>query len=268
MSSYSFVISTMTWSYSRLTCFEQCPYKFLLTYLHPSDERPQFFSDYGSFVHGLLEKYYHGELQWEELSSYYLIHFYRDVIGRAPSDKVFAGYFLKGLDYFRHGQPPDKVLDMSVIGVEKEVHFDVGGYPFIGYIDLIGRDQNGIIQVDHKSRELKPRSKRGKYTKGDELLDEYLRQLYLYSIPTFHEFGQYPDNLAFNCYRAQTIVVEPFRQEMLRHAEEWAVHLIERIKGNNDWRPNLDYYTCTYLCGKHDSCEYYEMEFGKNKQRW
>ena len=53
-----------------------------------------------------------------------------------------------------------------------------------GVIDLVGRsDTGGLVIVDHKSRALKPRSKRKKPTKTNQELDEYLRQLYLYAVP-------------------------------------------------------------------------------------
>lgn len=67
--------------------------------------------------------------------------------------------------------------------------------------------------LDHKSRSLKPRSNRKKKPKTDEEPDQYLRQLYLYSIPITNEFGRMPAFLKFNCYRTGVRIKEPFHSQ-------------------------------------------------------
>lgn len=253
---YSFIISNMVWSYSRLTCFEQCPYKFFLTYLTPGTKRPQFFSDFGSFMHSILEKFYKGELKAEELPAYYLSHYDEQVIGRAPSAKIAGNYYMQGLDYLTHVNP----LNVEVLGVEHQVEFNIDGKQFQGIIDLKAKNRHdgSLMIIDHKSRALKPRSKRKKPTQSDETLDGYLRQLYLYSQPVLDESGHYPKSLVFNCFRNGNVIIEPFEIEKFNEAKQWASELADKIIDNDDWRPNEDFYFCHYLCDKNHECEYFQ----------
>lgn len=139
------------------------------------------------------------------------------------------------------------------------MEFKIGDKPFTGIIDCVAKDEDGIILVDNKSRALKERSKRKKPTKSDAELDEYLRQLYLYSIPIKDTFHCYPARLEFNCYRTGQLISEPFREEELERAKQWAADSIEAITNNEDWSPKLDFWKCRYLCDFCDECEYFAM---------
>ncbi|MGN1156970.1 MAG: PD-(D/E)XK nuclease family protein, partial [Agathobacter sp.] len=59
----SHIIDDMVWSYSRITSYETCPYRFFLTYILKLEKKRLFFSDYGSFIHSIIEKYLNGELK-------------------------------------------------------------------------------------------------------------------------------------------------------------------------------------------------------------
>lgn len=142
------------------------------------------------------------------------------------------------------------------------VDFFIGDKPFTGIIDCVAKDGDSIIILDNKSRALKPRSGRKKPTKSDLELDEYLRQLYLYSIPIQTEFQQYPERLEFNCFRMQQIISEPFREDALEHAKLWALQTIDTITQNEDWSPKMEYWKCKYLCDHSHQCEYQLMNRG------
>lgn len=251
---YSLITSAMTWSYSRITAFEQCPYKFFLTYIQPCEQIQMFFSDFGSFIHEILASFYKGKLQQNELVPYYLENFQNRVRGVSPSAEIFKNYFRQGLTYLKTVRLPES----KILGVERYVKFTVEGLPFVGFVDLILEDaEDRLIICDHKSHGLKQRSSKGKYTKSDAELDSYLRQLYLYSIPIQKTYGRYPDRLVFNCYRAGYTIEEPYSMEALKSAKEWAVSAIDKINREENWLPNIEYYQCKYLCGVHRSCEYY-----------
>lgn len=255
---YSLITSAMTWSYSRISSFVSCPYKFFLTYIKPCPQRPLFFSGYGSFMHELLADYYRGKKSREALVRTYLTGFQTNIPGRAPDGKIFSNYFHQGLSHLKGLEMPKE----NILGVEKQVSFQVGDRPFIGYIDLLLQDrENGNITIlDHKSRALKPRSTRRKHTKSDEELDRYLRQLYLYSIPVEREYGILPSFLAFNCYRSSALIREPFSPSAYCAAKEWATQSIDNIVHAEDFSPCIDYYFCRHICDVHDSCEYYAMQ--------
>lgn len=255
---YSLITSEMVWSFSRISAFDSCPYKFFLTYIVPSGKIPLFFSGYGSFVHELLADFYRGEKAQDAVVREYLTGFRARVAGKAPDHKIFGNYFQQGLSHLKELTMPEQ----QILGVEDRVSFQVGDRPFIGFIDLLLRDrENGDITImDHKSHALKMRSTRGKYTKGDEELDRYLRQLYLYSIPVEQAYGILPAWLSFNCYRTGTLIREPFSPAAFQAAKDWASQSIEQIIHADDFSPKMDYYFCKHICDVHDSCEYYAMQ--------
>lgn len=251
---YSHIIDEMTWSYSRITAYEDCPYRFYLKYIKKIKGVRHFFSDYGSFMHLIIQKFLTGELKKNELVGYYLVNFRKNVIAKAPSQNIFNNYFNQGIEYLKNIELPDD----EIIGVEKEVSFQVGGKDFIGYIDEVSTS-DGIKITDNKSRALKPRSKRKKPTKTDEELDKYLRQLYIYSIPIECEFKELPKWLSFNCFRTQTIITEPFDNEAFERTKKWALVTIETISKEEKWKPNIEWFRCKNLCDVCNECEYYQM---------
>lgn len=247
----SHIIDEMVWSYSRITTYETCPYRFFLTYILKLDKKRLFFSDYGSFIHSIIEKYLTGELKRKELDRYYLSEFQNNVVGRAPNLSIFKNYFQQGLLYMKNFTfPYDNVLE-----VEKKINFEIKGKPFVGFIDAVAKD-TGVIVVDNKSRDLKQRSTRKKPTKSDEELDKYLRQLYLYCIGILNEYKELPEKLCFNCFRSGTIITEPFVQEKFEDAQNWALEMIDTIRNTTEWTPNIDYFVCNHLCDMCHHCEY------------
>lgn len=251
---YSHIIDDMTWSYSRITTYEDCPYRFYLKYIKKLKGEPLFFSDYGSFMHLIIQKYLTGELTREELPTYYLANFRKSVIGKAPNLAIFQNYFRQGLEYLRNIQPPED----EILGVEKEISFTLGEKKFIGYIDKVSRS-DGIDITDNKSRALKPRTLRKRPTKSDKELDQFLRQLYIYSISVMNEYGEFPKHLIFNCFRTQTSIVEPFDLEKFKNTEKWALDTIDCISKETEWKPNIEWFRCKYLCDCNSQCEYFQM---------
>lgn len=256
---YSNIISDFTWSYSRISQFEMCPYAFLLRYILHAAKRNLFFSDYGTFMHKMIEMYLTGVLEKEELSQYYLKKFKSAVIGHAPNENIFKTYFEQGLQYFNNIDFPY----MNLAGIEQRASFVIGDKPFVGIIDCIAKDRGEIIIVDNKSRALKARSARKKPSKSDIELDAYLRQLYMYSIPIKDKFHTYPSRLEFNCFRTGQLISEPFREEELEKTKQWALQSIDTITKNEDWSPKQEYWKCRYLCDCSHECEYFQMNNGR-----
>ena len=252
----NYLIDLMTWSYSRINTYLQCPYQFYLKYIEGLDGAPMFFSEYGSFVHEILARYYSGEIKAQDALNNYLIQFPTRTIGAYPSQSIKTGYFQDGISCMKTLSP----VDGSVIETEQRVEFSISGKPFVGFVDLVYEDsESHLCIMDHKSRALKPRSKRKKPTQGDIELEFYLRQLYLYSIPVKEKHGRYPDFLEFNCYRTGNRIKEPFHIDALDEAKSWAVNTIEQIGRETRWRPNLEYWKCKYLCGFCQECEYAQI---------
>lgn len=217
-------------------------------------EAPQFFSSYGRWVHKLIEQYYKGELSKDELSIKFLFDFQKEVQGTRPQENTVQKYIQAGLKYFDEFEP----LSFNTVAVEKKVNFEVDGSPFVGFIDYLGEKDGEYYIVDNKSRDLKPRSNRGKPTVKDRELDEMLRQLYIYSAAVKQEYGKFPKALCFNCFKAGTFIEEPFSEEAYNESIEWAKKNIEDIENTDDFYPNREFFSCRYICGYNTECCYYQ----------
>lgn len=251
---YTFLIENMSFSYSRLTAFEQCRYGWLLRYILHEPQRDSFFAEYGSFVHKIIEKYLRGELAKDDLALYFMRHFAEAVPTAAMSADLKARYYTRGVEYFRHFSFPHD----DIVAVEERVEFDLDGAPFAGYIDVISRDGDDLIITDHKSHDLKPFSKRypEQKTKTDLELESYLRQLILYAVGVKKAYGRYPKTLEFNCFKSGTVISIPFNEEWVKPTLKWASDLRRDIIQESEWTPNVDYFFCKNLCDYRDSCEY------------
>lgn len=213
---------------------------------------PQFFATFGTYIHEILEMYLSGKLEKDDLEVYFLDNYDERVKGEAPSEKIAENFFNKALEYLKTIDFPLK----NIVETEKEVHFKVGEYPFVGYIDVLAMKGKQYHIVDHKSHGLRYRSGRKFQTSYDKELDQYLRQQYLYSIPIHDEFGRYPKTLNFNCYRHGRFITEPFDFEKLEETKKWALRRIREIRSEQEWEAHPDAFMCNYICDMRDSCPY------------
>ena len=250
---YRPLIEDMTWSYSRLTCFDDCKYRWFMRYIQDLKEIPMFYSDYGSFMHELIEKYYKGVLSKDEMKTEFLTRFTEKVRGERPGDKIVQSYIQKGLAYLDGFEP----FPFNMLEVECKTNFILDGVKFVAIIDYIGEMDGEYYIVDNKSRELKPRSNRKKPTANDQTLDEMLKQLYLYSEVVRQKYGKFPKALCFNCFKNQQFIVEPFKIEKFNEAVSWMHETIEHICDDNEFNPNMEYFGCRYICGLNYECEYW-----------
>ena len=262
---YEPLLRDMTWSFSRLNSYSSCPYQWYLHYLMELPEEEQFYASFGSFCHELIARYYGGELTRDELLPEYLQGFCNRVQGIRPSPEIERKYLDQGAEYFEHFEP----FPLVPLAVEKPIDLDFDGMKFTGIIDFLGADDEfgHLIIVDHKSADLKPRSKRGKPTKDDRKLDDTLRQLYLYAEWVRREYGKYPTELWLNCFRTGTLIKETFDPKKYEEAVSWAREQYETICADELFLPTDDYYYCKWICGQHDNCDLYEEEYGKGRRR-
>lgn len=250
----------MTWSYSRVSSFADCRYKWFLTYLYRDENgnhlkrKSGFFAEFGSYMHLILQLCFTGVLDKKDLSTFYLTHFKDNVRSKAPNQKIYRNYFEQGFRYLELFSFPKR----TILGVEEKSDFVFAGKPFTGFIDVVS-DDGRLIITDHKSRTLKARSKRSVPTKTDEELDKFLRQLYVYSAAVKDKYGKFPDLLEFNCFRSQQVIQEPFDLQKYYEVEKWAADEIEAITVNEDWSGEPEYWRCNFLCDVCKECEYKSM---------
>ena len=254
--SYRPLIDEMTWSCSRIECFSDCPYQFFLKYISRCEDRSGFYSSYGKFMHALLEKFYKGEISKEEMQIKFLFDFQNEVKGDRPDPGIVRNYIRQGSEYLKQLRP----LPFRTVAVEKKIRFRLDCYPFVGIVDYIGRHEDGsLVIVDHKSRAMKPRSGRDPPTAKDRELDEALRQLYLYAEAVRQEYGCFPSRLCFNCFRTGTLIEEPFREDALQDAVDWAIRGIHGAEEESDFPPRVEFFKCGWLCGVRDECCYWKL---------
>lgn len=252
-----FIVDTMTWSFSRLESFYQCPLAWRRTYIDCEPKCSNAFAEYGSCCHKILEEYEKGELSIFDLSDEYDRRFADEVVTDFPPNKyadLRESYYLKGQKYFEEIDLP--IDEIEILGVEEKVNFELGGKPFVGFIDLRYRDKNGnIIFMDHKSANIGI-TKTGKISKSSaEKMKKYKYQQYLYTIP-FVESGQKVDYLEWNFFNNQKIYRIPWSEKEYNEARKWALDTIELIENKSDWDPNTDWYFCNNLCDYRLYCPY------------
>ena len=228
--------------------------RWFLKYICDEKDEPQFYSSYGVFVHKLIGGFYSGKYTAEELPRKFLIDFQSEVKGDRPPGQTSANYIRQGAEYFKDFSP----FPLNTVAVEKEIRFDIDGTRFVCIVDYIGERDGDLYLIDHKSRDMKPRSGRKNPTRKDEELDEMLKQLYLYSAAVRHEYGAFPKYLCFNCFRTGVFIQEPFRITAYEDAIREIMKDISRIENEDDFSPYIDYFACRSICGVHNECCYYD----------
>ena len=258
-----FLIDTMTWSFSRVNSFDTgCRFGWYLSYIERLGGAPGFFGAYGSFCHEILEKYFKGELNIFDLSQYYIDHFNEVVYMDAPPNNYVdlkESYYNKGLKFFNEFSP--NMENYEIVGVEKKVEFEIEGYPFVGYIDLLCRDKrdNKFVLIDHKSATIKVLQSGAISKKDQHHFLEFKRQQYLYSKAVIEEFGaDCVKELKWNMFKDCTWLGCKWSKEEYQEALDWAVKTIHEIEEEDTWamKEETDFF-CNYLCDTKSFCPLY-----------
>lgn len=254
------------WSFSRISSYEQCPYQYYLQYVEKRESIDNFYASFGSLMHKLLEQILNGEMTYDEAVEYYTEYYKYEICPDAP-ESLINKYFEKGLDYLAEVSFDWIYKEFDIIGVEKEVHFEVNGHNFIGFIDLLlkSKDSGRLVVVDHKSSQYPVSLKTGKILKScAEQEEHYETQMYLYSKAVYDEYGEYPVQFSWNYFKEKKWYSIPFSMIGLANALQWAVEKIASIEKDDTYESREDFFYCNNLCGFRKSCEYkiYESEDG------
>lgn len=238
-----------TWSFSRISCFDQCPYSFKLIYLDEVDQRSNAFADYGTLCHSCFEHYMKGETPLFALSEEYEERYDKEVTGLWPPFPAGLGgkYFDQGKQFFETWQGIDEDA-YEIIDSEKHFVIDVEGNTLIGYIDAVLRDKatGKLVIWDWKSKS---------YTQMKKDLNEYRNQLYIYAMGCKEVYGEYPQSISFYIFREDKWVTEEFSLEQLEKTKEWIVGTIDRIKQSSEYIVSPSGYFCKYICSASDHCD-------------
>lgn len=224
------------WSFSSVKLFEQCPYAFYLKYVEGQAEKPNAFAMVGSLVHSILERYFKGKLYAFELADVFEQEYPTAVTERFPFYNMYKAFYGKSLDYLTHFDG----IEGEIVGVEEKLETKFGDYNFIGYADLILRDDTGLVIVDHKSHSA---------FKSKKERDDYFRQLYLYAECVKRKYGEYPYKLAFNMFRIPKMEEDFFDASQCTDSVMWFIDSVKKILSCGNWECKVDDWYCEKLCG-------------------
>lgn len=249
-----------TWSYSRLSSYEQCPYQWYLKYIENRDGDTNWYAQNGSAVHETLEKVANGEIAIEDAGSYYLdlTEYFSEYIRESTREKTEN----QCLDFFAE-YDFDLFNDYEIVGVEEEVNFSVGEYKFHGFIDLHLRDKDGNhIVVDYKSSSGTLKKNGEPKKQSEDTWNGYKKQALIYAEGIKQKYGEYPKSLLWLLFRDQQTFCIAFNVDDCKSAQDWAVETIHKIESDEEFLPQKSFIMCNQLCDFRRSCEYKDEEEG------
>lgn len=239
------------YSFSKIKCYLSCPLCFYKRYFEkPEKDNPELAvshgtSEFGSFVHEILEKYEKNELAIWDMLPYYKKHYDEKVTSdfnlrlTETFTKNFAkDYYDSGKEYLEnfYGFPDYKIL-------EAEYEFEEvinGSFIFTGKIDLIVEDEDKrLIIIDHKSKAaFKNKSER----------TEYAKQLYLYAYAVQKKYNRFPDKLMFNMFRKDKWESFDFIMDDYINALDWLISMVKEIEESLEFPALKDTFYCWNFC--------------------
>jgi len=268
------ILDNMTWSFSRVNSWATgCRYGWWLTYILPEilkqtlpddvyrfvrsnlKKEGNFFSDYGSYMHGLLDKYGKEQLDIFSILNECKEHYDENIKHTAPPNKfcdLADTYRQQAESYFSNF---DGFNQYEILFTEKEVRFKTKhGRDFVGYIDigLKNKEDSTLLLGDHKSKKKFASKKEQK---------AYFRQQYIYSNPFKEFYNQYPDYLGFNLFRSQDKIIIPFKEKDLVEAEDWVEKIIQDIYNATEFpmiASDSDF-MCSQLCNWRNICNWKQV---------
>jgi len=237
------------YSFSKISSFENCRYGFFKHYFEGKDGLSHGTSEFGGFVHQILEDYEKGKLELSDMLPYYIEHYDENVtsdftlVMSENFSKDFAhDYYDSGIKYLENFEGFN---DFKIL--EAEYQFDTvidDLFVFNGKIDLIAEDSdNNLIIIDHKSKA---------NFKSKAELHKYARQLYLYAYATYQKYHKYPKKMMFNRFRKNEWTIIDFKQENFDEAVSWAVNNVKEIESCFDFYANPNTFFCNNFCAFRD----------------
>ena len=219
-----------------------------MNYIEKQKGEENAFSQYGTFVHSLLEQHAKGELGAWELLDAYTDEYSDKVTLQFPYNRyvdLSESYFKDGYEFLKNF---DGLDDLDIIGVETRFRETLDDFIYTGIIDIIYIDKDGGIVVrDWKSK--------SKFANKKELA-RYAKQPLSYSLHIKNKYNKSPKSVQFFMFRKQNIVDIPFRESEYDDALNWARATVSDIRNCKDWPASQDDFFCENLCGFRNMCPY------------
>ncbi len=226
----------VVYSHSRLSCFEQCPYKYKLKYVDKVDTEIQETIEafLGSCVHETLEKLYK-DLEYQKQNNLddlicYLHHIWKEnwtdeiIIVKqeyGPENYLkMAEQYIR--DYYHRYEPFDQG---KTISIEDRILIDLdekGSYKLQGYIDRLTEIKDGYYEIhDYKTNSRLPLPQ---YIEND-------RQLALYAIGVKERYPDAKDvRLVWHFLKFDKEIDSTRTDEELKQLKKDTIQLIDTIE--------------------------------------
>jgi len=242
------------YSYSKLSCFEQCPFKYKLRYIEKikPEIEPIIEIHLGKTVHDSLEWLYNQVkknkiLTAEELIQHYSENWqktYKSEFVITDKNLTQKDYFNKGVGFLLNYYMKHRPFDDNTLETEKKILFNLGNSQILGYVDRIAYDEkkNEYVIHDYKTSGSLP-------TK--EKIDND-KQLSIYSLAVQELFGKNQRSLLVWHYLNfnKQIFARKSNQE-LEQLKQDILELIQKIESTKQFSTNK-----SALC---NWCEYKNM---------
>ena len=254
---YQETLDKIEFSFSALHEYEQCPLSFYERKISDTEvNEGNYYTEVGTYVHDITAKIIRGELNIDDAIDYFIDNYENNVVYKAKQSTVEAKYNLS-IDFFA-AFDIDLLKNYEVLGVEKEVLFELEGYKFIGFIDLLLKDKTSgeILLIDHKSL--------GHFLKNDGKplknqlphFNAYKKQMYLYAKSVYEEYGVFPTRIIWNHFFERTITKISFNEKDYKKSLKWAIDTIHKIYSDKEFKAMPTFMLCKILCGYRNSCAY------------
>lgn len=253
------IIGKMKFSYSSVSSFNTCKYGFYLTYIDNEERESNFFAEYGSFCHEILEKYWKRELKQDDLQYYYIENYYKNVVTQPPvfPRGMALNFYNSGLEFFTNIDM--NIDDYDVLLLEDKIISEIGGVNLIVKPDLVVRNKKSgkVYLLDYKTS--KPMRKE-KWDK--KKLAEYEKQLQLYAHFITEKTGIKIDKILLLFIRLGKTHTFAISQEKTQEVLDWFVNTVQAIKIENDFiaDPSSKFF-CSQLCSVRSACPFWDRSY-------
>lgn len=259
-SKFDFIIDGIRFSYSSISTYDTCPYSFKLNYIDRLEGEGNFYSDYGSLTHEVLEQFFRRKLDFYELSPFYNEKFDEFVTHNPPSFHVngLEKYREAGLTFFDNFN--FNIDDYNVVEIESRIDGNIRGTDCTGRPDLVlQRKEDGkYILFDYKTSAPFWIDKRtGVEKKDNKKIEGYLKQMYLYGYMLREFKGIELEQI--NLWFTRVGKIETFKYDKSKEDEvlDWLEVTVDKIRNDNEFKyNNSESFFCDNICGVRAHCEF------------
>ena len=246
-SDYDFILDNLFFSYSSVTTFEQCEYSFKLMYIDAVDREGNFWSQFGLLWHSVLQGYFEGKIEKEELLDYYNKNYDNVItfdVPRMIKDK--DSYRQSGIDYFSNFNFDLDLYDVLVVEGYYKGRFENFNMTIKPDVVLREKSTGKVILVDFKTAAKIDKRK----------ISGYMKQFYLY-VYFLERFANikcdYIDVwLVFNGDVKRFAVDEKEMEKTI----SWLREVLNNIYKEDNWKPKINPFWCLNICSCSKDCKF------------